>query len=306
MDHIVDIMASHHHPVVLVGSSAQRWMGSAGCLTLIYELLIKDSALQSISTALVQSGHWLRTSPPSQPSLSVHDELRKLKYADFSLERTKIEDENEYAYLCLWSESTYHINVDECPFIEVPDFYPWYNVLIEEKWHPCLGTDREDGWWYGPQLIASTNQPNVPERAVAPQTFHPRLPRGKSPSNPHLIFVPSLPAYMDALVYHTTRYRQSKEGLALHSAWIVKNLVRYLYLELPHQQLPLLMEMEEDGYMEEYFKDYKTKPFFVYGIAEGVFESKQVRLWDPSSYPEWCRARHPVLQRAALMAEGKL
>lgn len=100
MDHIVDIMASHHHPVVLVGSSAQRWMGSAGCLTLICELLIKDSALQSISTALIQSGHWRRANPPEH------------EYADFPLERTKIEDENEYAYLCLWSESTYHINVD--------------------------------------------------------------------------------------------------------------------------------------------------------------------------------------------------
>jgi len=306
MDHIVDIMASHHHPVVLVGSSAQRWMGSAGCLTPICDLLIKDSALQSISTALVQSGHWRRTSPPSQSSLSVHDEPPELKYADFSLERTKIKDENEYAYLCLWSESTYHINVDDCPFIEVPNLYPWYNVLIEEKWHPCLGTNREDGWWYGPQLIASTKQPNVPEQAVALRTFHPRLPRGKSPSNPHPILVPTLPAYMDALVYHTTRYRPSKEGLALHSAWIVENLVRYLYLELPHQQLPLLMEMEKDEYMEEYFKDYKRKPFFVYGIVEGVFKSKQVRLWDPSSYPEWCRARYPALQKAALMAEGKL
>jgi hypothetical protein len=111
---------------------------------------------------------------------------------------------------------------------------------------------------------------------------------------------------MDALVYHTTRYRKSKEGLALASACIVQNLTRYLYLELPHQQLPLLMEMEEDDYMEEYFKDYKRKPFFVYGIVEGVFESQQVRLWDPSSYPEWCRAKYPALQKAALMAEGKL
>jgi hypothetical protein len=295
MDHVVDIITSHNHPVVLVGSSAQRWMGSAGCLSTVCDLLIKDSALQSISTALVQSGHWRR-----EPS-----ELDK-SGADCSLERTKIEDENEYAYLCLWSESTYRINVDDCPLIEVPDFYPWYQCLIEEKWHPCLGTDREDGWWYGPRLIASTKQPNLPEQAVAPPTVHPKLPRGKSPSNPHPIFVPSLPVYMDALVYHKTHYRKSKEELAFVAGWILSNLVRYLYLELPHQQLPLLMEMEEDGYMEGYLNNYKRKPFFVYGTVEGVFVSQQVRLWDPSSYPEWCRAKCPALQKAALMAEGKL
>ena len=96
---------------------------------------------------------------------------------------------------------------------------------------------------------------------------------------------------MDALVYHTTRYWKSKNGMALDSACIVSNLVRYLYLELPHQQLPQLMELEEDGYMEEYFKDYKRKPFLVYRIVEGVFESQQVKLWDPSSYPEWCVAK---------------
>jgi hypothetical protein len=93
MDHVVDIMASHRHPVVLVGYNAQRWMGSAGCLTPICDLLIKDSAIQSISTALVQSGHWRRASPPPKSSLSIHDEPPELKYADFPLERTQIEDE---------------------------------------------------------------------------------------------------------------------------------------------------------------------------------------------------------------------
>ena len=104
---------------------------------------------------------------------------------------------------------------------------------------------------------------------------------------------------MDALVIHKTRYWKSKNGIALHAAWIVKNLARYLYLELPHQQLPLLMEMEEDGYMEEYFKNYKRRPTFVYGYrVDGEFEAQQIRPWDPRSFPEWYRAKWPALQRA--------
>ena len=131
MDHIVDIIASHDHPVIVVGTNAQCWMGSNGCLWRICDLLIKDSALQSIGAALVQSGHWRRASP-LQPDPGDYRES-ELKYADCPLERTNIEDENEYAYLCLWSESTYHIKGDDCPLIEVPDFYPWHTILIEEK-----------------------------------------------------------------------------------------------------------------------------------------------------------------------------
>jgi hypothetical protein len=115
MDHVVDIMASHNHPVILVGSSAQRWMGSAGGLTRICDLLTKDSALQSIGTALIQSGHWKDARLNEQSDLDEQSGLDE--------QRTKIEDDNEYAYLCLWSDTTYHINVDECPFVEVPDFY---------------------------------------------------------------------------------------------------------------------------------------------------------------------------------------
>jgi hypothetical protein len=293
MDHVVDIMASHNHPVVLVGSSAQRWMGSAGGLTRICDLLTKDSALQSIGTALIQSGHWKDARLNEQSDLDEQSDLNEQSdldelpesEADIFLQRTNIEDDNEYAYLCLWSETTYHINVDECSFVEVPDFYPWYKVLIEEKWHPAIG--REDGWWYGPRLSSETKLLNLPERAVAAWTFFEGLPRGKSPSNDYPILVPSLPAYLDALIFHATRYRQSKPYFALLASRIIRNLTRYLYLELPHQQLPLLIELEEDEYMEGYLRNFKRKPCFVYQRGLGT----RVQEWDPTSYPDWCKAR---------------
>jgi hypothetical protein len=121
---------------------------------------------------------------------------------------------------------------------------------------------------------------------VAAKTFSAHLPRGKSPSNAHPILVPSLPAYLDALVFHETHYKKSKPGFKLLASWIMRNLTRYLYLELPHQQLPLLMELEEDEYMEEYLRGYKRKPFFVYRGGLGT----RVREWDPDSYPDWCKA----------------
>jgi hypothetical protein len=119
------------------------------------------------------------------------------------------------------------------------------------------------------------------------KTFSERLPRGKSPSNDYPVLVPSLPAYLDALIFHATHYKQSKQNFALLASWIIRNLTRYLYLELPHQQLPLLMELEEDEYMEEYLRDFKRKPCFVYQRGLGT----RVQEWDPTSYPDWCKAR---------------
>jgi DNA-binding PadR family transcriptional regulator len=61
-------------------------------------------------------------------------------------------------------------------------------------------------------------------------------------------------------------------------------------LELDHQQLPLLIEMEEYEFMESYLKRFIRKPRFVYRVDEsGEFETTRVREWDPESHPVWCR-----------------
>jgi hypothetical protein len=57
MDYVLDVLASHNHPAVLVGSSAQRWMGPAGMLTNGCDLLVRDGAISSIASDLVKTGH---------------------------------------------------------------------------------------------------------------------------------------------------------------------------------------------------------------------------------------------------------
>jgi hypothetical protein len=133
--------------------------------------------------------------------------------------------------------------------------------------------------------------PNLPEYAKQPTIFPTWLPRGKDPSNNIPIFIPSLPAHLDALIYQATQYRHSKPELAELASWEIRNLTRYLYLELPHQQLRLLIEIEEDDFIDHYLQNYKRKPVFVYRRVPGTdseFESTRVKEWDPSSYPDWC------------------
>lgn len=286
MDHILEILASHSHPLILVGCSAQRWMGSAGTMTSSCDLIVRDSALESIASKIVETGNWEFHNPgphiPGKPIPSVECD------ADRVLRRTEIKHGSEYQYLNLWSEIVYRINVDTCPVVEVPDVYPWHHVLVEAKWHPAI--EREDEWWFGPRLCPDTKLPNLPERATLNTIFSKGLPRGKGASNKCSVLVPSLPVYLDALIYQVTHYKQSKPGLASIASWQIRNLTRYLYLELPHQQLPLLIELEEYGFMEDYLQGYKRKPFYVYRRLPGSnLESIQVKEWDPNSYPDWCK-----------------
>jgi hypothetical protein len=232
------------------------WHVNNGC-----DILIRDSALSSIASDLVKTGHWEAHDPGTPPPWEVcppteHD-------ADFVLRRMDITHDSEYHYLSLWTETTYHISVDDCPTVEVPDVYPWHHMLVEENWYPAI--NRDDGSWYGPRLHPHSKLPNLPERAKPSTLFSKGLPRGKSATNDQPVLIPSLPTYLDALIYHITRYHQySKPRLYASASAQLSNLTRYLYLELPHQQLSLLIEMEEYEFMEKHLANYKRKPVFAH------------------------------------------
>ncbi|KAF2265041.1 hypothetical protein CC78DRAFT_579722 [Lojkania enalia] len=208
-------------------------------------MLVRNDALKSITSNLVKTGHRNFHGPGPQtrwePIPSTECD------ADLVLRRTDVEHESEYHYLSLWSETTYRIIVNEFPTVEVPDVYPWQHVLVEEKWHPAI--HREDGWWFGPRLHPDTKVPNLPERATPPTIFFKGLPRVKSPSNNYPILVPTLPSYLDAIIYHKTQYHHSKPGLASISSWQIGNLTRYLYLELSCQQF---LSLRTFGYYVSY------------------------------------------------------
>lgn len=126
MDHIIDVMASHGHLCIMVETCAERWMGSRGCLTTGCDLLIRNKAVESIALDLVKTGRWKLCDPDADPCPP------QLGW-DIVLETKDDGYENESQYLTLWLEKTYHIIVDECPTIEVPDFYAWQEMLIEER-----------------------------------------------------------------------------------------------------------------------------------------------------------------------------
>lgn len=58
MDHVLEILASYNHPLMLVGCSAQRWMGSAGAMNDSCDLLLRDTALENVASDPVDTGNW--------------------------------------------------------------------------------------------------------------------------------------------------------------------------------------------------------------------------------------------------------
>ncbi|KAF2454309.1 hypothetical protein BDY21DRAFT_353607 [Lineolata rhizophorae] len=202
--------------------------------------------------------------------------------ADFVLQKVDVQ-ESEYELLRIWREESYRISVDQCSTVEVPDVYSWNCFLVEEIYHPAI--DRLDGWWYGPDTLTKPNG-----KCILP----PQLPRGKSSKHHGSVLIPSIPAYLNALDYHTTEYRHSKPALSQIGSWQIRNLTRYLYLELPHQQNTLLFELEAktNEFLFQYLKHYKRKPRYV-PVDEGarVGGLMLVKEWDPETYPDYIRRR---------------
>ncbi|KAF2189856.1 hypothetical protein K469DRAFT_723733 [Zopfia rhizophila CBS 207.26] len=273
IDHVFDILTAYDHPFIVVGVSAHRWMGCAAQIISDegFDMVLRNNELDAIAADLVKTGHWTvhHEGPKSFPT----GPYANLNYdVDVVLERTDVEHgSNEYRCLRLWYEKTYRINVDQCLTVEVPDVYPWVTILFEEKYH--LAIYRDDGWWYGPHLHCDSKAPNFPSNSRTSNLFPPHLPRGKSPSNSHPILIPSIPAYLDALIYHNTQYKDSKPRLSF----------------LPHQRLPLLLELEGNNnrFMDYYLQHYKRKPRYI--LPKGSTDGKLilVKEWDPVTYPDY-------------------
>lgn len=170
-----------------------------------------------------------------------------------------------FKYLRLWSEKSYHLSVDENIWIEVPKLVA-PSVLIEREYHPAL--HRTDAWWYGPKLcstvyrIGSTGETKSQRSAPTP------------------ILIPNIPGFLDALVFQ--KLHRPNENLS--TSFQIRNLIRNLYLELPHQRDHLLMEVESstERYLLDQLAQYKRKPRM---IQTKTMRIVYVNEWDPSSYP---------------------
>jgi len=106
---------------------------------------------------------------------------------------------------------------------------------VEEELHPQRD---ETMLWYGPYTLDGA-------KAAGRSIFGPVIPvEGLKNSSP--IFIPRIPAYLDTLVSQAMRCQKSKPQLHSFAQWQIRNLTRYLYLEVPTPQRDVFSPVEEE------------------------------------------------------------
>jgi hypothetical protein len=299
---VFTILKRFNHPFILVGQAAHRWMGCGGCVDDAIDLLLRDDQLGLIAAAFIHSGYWslfdaqfkrgnyktgfLKSEledhekhqqrkeleefqkPENDEKSEVDTFLSYCRDADGVL-RLTIETNQKWPFnhIRLWSEQTFRLKVDGPLWIEIPALFYGQSLLAENDFHPT--TDRTDGWFFGPALLSHYDNRLITVGEVKDNN----------------LFIPSIPSYLDALVYHATRYSKIKPSLAFISQWQIRNLTRYLYLELPKRRIQILFEVEADTerFLENYLNNYKRKPYYVLSKKGELVLVERHR---PESFPE--------------------
>lgn len=294
LDEICPVLRAYNHPLILVGLVAHCWMGSRGFTEYpVIDVLLRNGQVHSITSDMVRTGHWKTADAHELQNLPMCPEVEQLREADITLERTHHETLQIY-YIRFWSEETYRIDIDSCPLVEVPDVYVWDPYLIEEEYHPAI--TRKDGWWFGPRI-----------RPKPTDCIFPTLPHGKPLGSSEQVFIPSIPTFIQAMWSQKVDYAESKPELAQNASWFIRNLTRYLYLEVSPIRHALVFQLDEpyDAMMEEYINNYKRKPQIASLSPEKVV---QVQSWDPTTYPPEVLARLPPHHMSAKLGidQGKV
>lgn len=149
-------------------------------------------------------------------------------------------------YLRLVPEDLYFLSVDG-PTVEVPDLMDGHSFLIESEYHPDKKNFR-----YGPYSLS-------PLDTRIPPSHRPRATGSKFP-----IMIPTIQAYLNALFDQSREYKGCKglrRAICTAAVWNIRNFIRYLFLELPHQRALILSRLDRrnQGAMEDNLDRYRRK-----------------------------------------------
>ena len=174
-------------------------------------------------------------------------------------------------YIRLVSEDLFFLSVDG-PTVEVPDLEDKNAFLLELQYHP----DKKN-FKYGPHSISSTDT-RVPPRC---------RPRAKA-SSVLPILIPTVPAYINALIDQLREHkgcRGLKADMIVSASWHIRNFIRYLYLELPHQRKSILSRLcgQNLTAMEDKLNSYRRK--FSMTMDRETLQVRKNIPW-VSAYPE--------------------
>ncbi|KAG0643114.1 hypothetical protein HOY80DRAFT_947392, partial [Tuber brumale] len=230
LESIYAVLSIHDHPFVLVGRYALKWMGVPVHTGYVMDILVRTSQVGSICKALAQTGEWLEVDESSIPEFPMLSELPEHR----SEGRFKRHDDQWY--ICLCSESTYHLTVDT-EKVQVPHPINFVPALMESEFHPNP-TDRRAKPYPRPFLITDENLKFV---WGEPVTFP--------------VFIPSIPEFFDSCLDCMGGRTYLDDDTCRIPQIDIDYLSRYLILDSLSQQDKLLSKVQNTKQLAEYFAD---------------------------------------------------
>ena len=277
LDEILTIFEKHNHPFIIVDNLAMRWMGCKNLAQLVsvlfrlsfdryklimaqdVDVLVRRSQLSDIVSDILPTGNWYEEKPEER------EKMGDYPYTDGeTVLRAAPSHHSLYRCLRLWAEDLYFLSVDG-PKIEIPDISAWQTTIVEQRYHPEIKERM-----YGPKHVG------VHEPGILPPPEY----QAKSPDMKVSIFIPTIARYLEARLQQDKQPRSLRTRRGITSSFDIRNLFRYVFLDLPHQQKKILPELSDVGrkYMIHKIQTYKRK--FTYKIDESTMKFIKIIPWE--------------------------
>lgn len=151
-----------------------------------------------------------------------------------------------WEFIRLVPEDLFFLSMDG-PTVEVPDLVAGNSFLIELEYHPDKKNFR-----YGPYSMSPSDAKTPPSNRPAAE------------GSEFLILIPTIQAYLNALFDQLREYEGCsglRRDIYAAASWNIRNFIRYLFLDLPHQTALILprLNRRNRGAMEDKLNRYRRK-----------------------------------------------
>ncbi|KAI1631255.1 hypothetical protein F4809DRAFT_646597 [Biscogniauxia mediterranea] len=240
------------HPFILVSDSAADWVQPDKSTNLTVDMLVSTSKLEYLVELLTTVGQWDQpTSMTEDVQAAARPETTSLEMlqrdADVLLQKPQFGDEPS-VFLRLWSEDTYQLPISQHSITEARASQgrvytnPW-------KHSSDMETDAELLTHCHDTAITSSEYPLT----VADK-----------------VFIPTLPALMDAVVHQRNHLRETKSLLCSDADGLIERLTEQHSLDMSNTGALLLaaVKPETQDYLKPYFEQFERAPRFTENTVE--------------------------------------
>ncbi|KAI0603234.1 hypothetical protein F4775DRAFT_598347 [Biscogniauxia sp. FL1348] len=235
------------HPFIMVSDSAARWVQPDESTNPTVDMLVSTSKLDYLVELLTTVGQWDQlTSMTDDVKAAAGPETTSLEMlqrnADVLLQKKQLGDEPS-VFLRLWSEDTYHLPISQHSITEA---HAIQGRVYADPWRP---------WKYCSDMETDAELLAHCHDTETTSSEYPLTVADK-------VFIPTLPALMDASVFQRSHLGETKSLLCSDADGLIRRLTEQYSLDRPEAGALLLdvVKPETQDYLKPYFERFERAP----------------------------------------------